>query len=513
MDGADVLGKFSEQTDMESLREALSSLVGVYEELYAARTALENKEWKRASERADSALEHEDDWTDGLKLQIYEVRGRARARQAGQAEAAVADLRMAIWCARRKKLESQVPELLIALGDALQRCGATRWAEAQLPYHEAERLFECEAHRTDRAAECKRKRATVELYFGRPRQALELCLESKVVFEAYGEAGVRGVWKALQHMTWAYDMLGRWREAVNVAERADQMVMFHAPLDMIERAKSKRYLGDAYRINRQYDEAERAYNQGLALVGGLPPEDTEVTQVRAMCLLGRTKVHVKHRGREMDAWEDLEASMTMHRELKSDFRYAEVLTEQGELYLKLKAFDDALTSLWQAAELFARFPNHFCHANALAELAALFYETGEADQLLAMLEQTRAIASHSDDDDNADLLNYQLSRILYLVGRQHADAGKPEEAIPFLIEALERAQKFNWKTFKEVASRIEDGVEHALDPTTRIVICEQLVSFWRSSFHTGFAEEQRAYIEHWCDRMERVVGRASALES
>jgi tetratricopeptide (TPR) repeat protein len=269
-------------------------------------------------------------------------------------------------------------------------------------------------------------------------------------------------------------MLGRWSEATQLCEKAVALVR-RVTTDEWELAKALWYLGNAYRLQRRIEEAEMAYTEASDILVEYKRKGIEDKLLSGMIQLGLGKVYLKQPGRELKAKECLNESLKIHRSLGESFRIAEVLSEQGDLFLRLGKFEEAEMRLRQARERFWRLENVFYYAITLVTLSELYYEKGDFDRVHEIVEEITSC-------DNG-LINYQLARVGLIAGKTHVKQGKYAEAADTFCTAMDRALKFNDQSFLEVYKEILgeiDRVTRNVGPDEALRLCESLIEFWES---------------------------------
>jgi tetratricopeptide (TPR) repeat protein len=462
--------KLDSEEERKLLSQDLRSIVEVDQAYFSARKVSRQRKWNLAGEALLSLRDRLERRIQHWYLRIDEELGWCRYSDGRYAEA-VQYYESALWSARQLNDLRRQGEILIKMGDAHRRLGGSDWDIAHERYSEAKEIFENQGDRI-RVADCLRKIAGTYLYQGRPDKALPLGEESLSICQEEGYD--RGVYKGLQHKSWAFDMLGRWGEATQLCEEALAIVK-SVTSDDWELAKALRYLGDAYRLQRRIKEAERAYREAFDIFQKYENIGIEVKLFPSKVRLGLGKVYLKQPGRELEAKSCLNESLEIQKGLGEDFRIAEVQSEQGELLLKLGRFEEAEMRLQQASDRLRRLGNIFYYAITLASLCELYYEKRDFDKVY----HTAEIAKKADNG----LINYQLARIELTAGKAHIDERKFSEAFDALCVASERALIFNDETFGEIRNDLLDEIDRItreIAPEVALQLCESFIGFWEN---------------------------------
>lgn len=450
------------------LSEDVRSIIEIDRALFSASKARADRRWESAGNALLSLRKQLEQRIQHWYLRVDQELGQCWY-SAGRYAEAVQYHESALWSARQLGDPGKQAEILIKLGDAHRRRGGQHWDAAHDRYNAAKAILESLGDRL-RVADCQRKIAGVYLLRGQPVEALPLCEESLSICQEQGAD--RGVCKALQHKGWAYDMLGRWGEATNSYEEAHHITERTASDDW-EIVKSLRYLGDAYRLQRRIHEAEQTYEAALGILERYEDLGIDVKLVSGVLRLGLAKVYLKQRGRELEAKLCLNQSLEAHRGLEEDFRIAQILTEQGELLLKLGRFEDAEMRLWQASDRLERLGNTYYYAIALATLCELYYEKRDFKMLSQSAELARSV-------DNG-LINSQLARVELAMGKALVDEERQPEAIEAFCMASDRALSFNEETFLEISQSVLneiDRIARESGPEDALHLCAAYQAFW-----------------------------------
>lgn len=455
--------------------------IEIAQSYFSAEIAMEQRKLRLAEKILSSLVDLLERRTAPWYLRIDESKGRC-LYGTGDYAVAVLHYDSALWRARQLDDLSKEAEILIQQGDAQRRRGGAYWNVAHQCYSEAEKIFQ-NLNNHVRVAHCLRKIAGVYLFQGLPNDALALCEKSLTICREEGDD--RGIYKALQHMTWAFDMLGRWREATELCEEAFSIVR-RVTSDVWELVAALRYLGDAYRIERQVkftgngyhitrriEEAEKTYKEVLNILHEHGKEEIREKLDSNLARLGLGKIYLKQPGREHEAKLFLNEGLRDYLELGEDFRVFDFLSEQGSLLLKLGSLEEAEMRLQTASNHFKDLENIFHYAHTLASLCELYYEKPDLKRVYSTAEVARNI-------DNG-LINYHLARIEFIVGKSQVSEERYVEAVESFCTASHKALDFNYESFGEVCNDILDEIERIareMTPEVAVQICDSYINYW-----------------------------------
>lgn len=492
----------------ELLSADLRSIIEIAQEYFLAQRDSKQRKWGRANTALEGLREHLERRVQHWYLRIDEALGWCNYSMGHYAQA-LRYYGSALWSARQlgghrqhAQMRRKEAQILIKQGDAHRRIGGQEdWTQARKSYKEAQHIFDKDLEDKAEVATCLRKIAGAYLFEGLPDKAEEFWTESLEICRA--ENDHVGVYKALQHKAWAYDMLGRWQEATKLYQEALDMVqqtVEDARSDGWELAKGLRYLGDAYRLQREYEEAEKTYKKALRALEipetPAPGREVHANLILGMIELGLAQVHLKQPGRHAYARDRLNASMRAHLQLGEDFSIYRVLAEQGDLLLKLGRLEAAESRLQMASNKLGELGNVFYFANTLATLCDLYYKKGDFDKLFDTAEAARQA-------DNG-LIDYHLARVELFAARAHVDQGAYEpQASDAFCEATERALNFNKWSFGEVAGAVLREVDRAaqnIAPDVALQLCESCIQFWDSKLQELDPSKQEL-VGGWLETM------------
>lgn len=447
----------------------LSSTLTFERGLFRAERYKGNRNWEQhikelLSLRDKRERQHQNDF-----LRLDEKLGQSYFRD-GKYNEAIAYLESAVWSTRLLEDKFRGGQILLELGDIHRRVGGNKdWTAALDRYEEARRIYELLGNQVG-VTNCKRRGAVVHLYQGLPKEAQILYEECLVFYDEQNDA--LGTYKTMQQLAWAYDMLGRWKDATSLCEEALSIVE-KVSADNQEMAKAWRYLGDTYRLRRINDLAEAAYKNTLEILGEYGNSDASIKHIASVAKLRLGKVYLKIPGKELDAKLYLKESLGTHLELKEEFYIAENLSEQGDFLLRIRRFDEAEMRLQSAETRFKRLGNAYYRAIVLSQLCSLYYEKGDFVALDKAAETARGL--------NNELIDYQLARVAYTLGKRHLTDKNFSGAASAFCEASERASSFNEETFYDILGLLIEDLDPAASKLTPEVVAniyEEFIKYW-----------------------------------
>ncbi len=350
--------------------------------------------------------------------------------------------------ARSLGQRSMEGEILLNLGDVNRRYGGAKCTQARQYYTKAKKIFK-DAKNLARVADTVRKEACSYIFQGRPDIALHLCQESLQLAHDVGHN--KGTYKALQHLAWANRMLGKWQEATLLCQDAINQIPRD---DQWNKIKGLRYLGDAYRLAREYEKAEETYRKALDLF-----EEIGITQSRTYGLirLGLGKLYLKNDAQLLKAQAHIIEGIAKHGISGNDFREIDFFVEEGDLYLTTAAFSKAENRLELAALRYEEMGNQFHYFRTLAKLCELYFEMGEKYfPKIAQIERliVRVVQDQAKEEYEKGLLDYFLGKVYFILGKSNLCQMKPKEVVRNWNQALVIKLQFNPECFFETLSQI-----------------------------------------------------------
>lgn len=457
----------------EVLSDDLRNVMEIDQAYFSCRRDISHRMWDRAGQSLVSLRRLlEEQRFQRWYLRIDEDLGWCRYSTGHYAEA-VQYYQSALWSARSLGDLARQAGVMISLGDTYRRIGGEGWKMARDLYESARTILEKDLSDQLGVADCLRKIAGSHLFQSQANKAMPLLEESLAISDR--EDYRQGVYRGLQHQSWAFDLLGRWNEATRLCEEALSLVKRADP-DNWELAKAYRYLGDVYLLEKRAEEAAGAYKQALSLLRASQDEGLQAQLLTGRIQLGLGKVYLRIPGGEMDAKSSLNKAMQIHISLGEDFAIAEVLGEQGALLLRLDRIQEAEVRLQMARERLKRLGNVFHYANVLASLCMLYYKKG-----IESFHQLYEVAGAARESDNG-LIDYQLAKVELAVGKAHMDEEAYADAFDAFAKASEKAFGFNDQTFREVCGSIlaeTDRILQKTGPDVGIRLCKSQIAFWQ----------------------------------
>jgi len=487
------------------LSDDLRSIIETDQGYFSSRKDIRQRKWDPAAQ----SLQYQRNRLERL-IQLWYLRidkdlGWCRYSTGRYAEA-VQYYQSALWSARSLGDLAKQAEILISLGDTHRRIGGEGWARARQLYRSAGSILGDNLGDQRGVADCLRKTAGAYLFEGKPNKAMPLLEETLFISNTHNYP--EGVYRGLQHQSWAFDLLGRWDEATALCEDALARVKKVDPHSW-ELAKAYRYLADAYRLQGRTNKAKDAYEQALGLLQAA--EDREGVHAQLLMggiELGLGKVHLRIPGGEMNARSSLNKALDTTLALGEDFAVAEVLGEQGELLLRLGRMQEAEVRLQMAREQLKRLGNIFHYANVLATLCALYYQKGAA--FFDQLYETAEAAREADDG----LIDCHLARVELAVGKAHMHEEAYLNALDAFAKGSEKAFGFNDQTFRDVCGSISAEVDRTLQrvgPELGIRLCESQIAFWQDRLGV-LKGSARQLVGEWMDIMRQRQKELEALK-
>jgi tetratricopeptide (TPR) repeat protein len=449
----------------------IRTVIAISQAHRGAKQAAQKRRWKEAGSALEETRKRLDEYIQQWYVLVDEDLGSVLSSD-GRYEEAAQYLESALWSARGLGDRQREAGILVRLGDANRRRGGWYWESSKEQYEQSEKTYELLSDLMGQA-KCLRKLAGLHLYQGRPDLALPLCEGSLRI--ASLQHDLPSMYKAMQHMGWAYDMLGRWDEATGLFEEALTMVK-QVSADRWDEAKALRYLGDAYRLQRRAGDAERCYLDAQAIMKEFLDTGREAGLLLAKIQLGLAHVYSKDRSRQGEAQGYLNESLRVHLESGEDFQVAENLRELGELLLRLNRLDGAEMRLNQACSRLAKLGNDFCHSLALATLCELHLRTGSDTKV----RQTAGDVVKMEKKVPG-LLSYQVARVTLISGLTSLRAADHEQALRDFREASERALSFNATFASEICGDVLSALRSlACEGALPIALglCRAYLSFW-----------------------------------
>lgn len=361
------------------------------------------------------------------------------------------------------------------LGDVHRRFGgADRCKKARKHYNDAREIYESIDDKLGKA-KCFRRIAGSYVFEGLPLKAIEYCKQSEKI--CISESDKKGHYKVLQHFAWVYCMIGQWGKAIEKCEEAYEMIPKDKdPKSEWEQIKGLRYLGDVYRVAREYDKAEEYYNAALQLFGELKKSRTY-----GLTLLGLSKILIKQQDREYEAKQKLDEGFSFHGGVGDDFRAIDYLVEEGQILIKIGEFDDAKIKLNYARDKYWELRNYYHYFRAQSSLCYLYYEMGDAgiDNIISIAtEISKIISKEAKEVYSMGILDYHLAQINFYYGSARAKRGLLPAATRAWHYASEKAINFNTKTFEEIINKFNNESIY-LEDDVKDKLIRSVHNFWQ----------------------------------
>jgi tetratricopeptide (TPR) repeat protein len=419
----------------------------------------------------------------------------------GEYEKAVFWFETALWSASQLNDPLQKATILVELGDTLRRKGGPDLNLALKRYDEAIDVYTKQEKTTKPLINCLRKKGAVHLYKGNIEEAEELINDS--LRRAQEEGYERGIYKALQHLTWLKDLRGDWEEAVNDAEKALDMVR-KSNKSLHELINALRYTADAHRLNRNNEKAEEYYRDAYERLKKDERKGVSGKLYMGMVQLGLAKVLLKDPNQRTKAIQFLEESLQTHLQLGEDFRIADVLRERGEVLMIRDRYAEAERQLEAALARMEKQENLIHKAHILSLLCQAYYEMGTSPtRVFEAAEKVRSI--------NNQYIDYHLAHTEFYVAKTHLLLGQfPAAGIAF-GEATYRALCFNATSFKEMKEKIFVEINKILKIPQRQYIFSVLEAYRVKVDASTLPAEKRLLAEGLLDEINLVIKDAEAV--
>jgi tetratricopeptide (TPR) repeat protein len=211
---------------------------------------------------------------------------------------------------------------------------------------------------------------------------------------------------------------------------------------------------------------------------------------------------------ELDALNLLNQALEIQRKRGEDFRVTEILSEVGNLWLKLGRQELAKRYLFQAAERFANLNNIFHYAKTLALICELYFDEPNFERLLQTAHEARNLESSEVDYH----LDYHLAQVEYWVGMVRVEENNFAEAAASWQEALRRALNVNPVAFTELVDEISsqiDGISAEISPRIAVQLCEKLTSKLKKLSQSS---DDTFPIKNAVDIFQRLRARLEGIE-
>jgi len=325
---------------------------------------------------------------------------------------------------------------------------------------------------------CYRKRAVTFLLQGWPKRAEEELQRAILAHQQHPdpEEGV----KIAQVRAWISLQKGEWKEAIDlhedVVKRLRTAYDQNPSIDPWGLAKALRYLGDAYRIARRYQEAKQCYQEALRICEQLRRVGRDTRIVESMIELGLGRIALRERAQE-EAQERLTRARRFIEGIRIDSRRPEVLMELAELAWHTQEPINVQEMLEEAQRQFQDFKHWSYYAQCRVIEAQWYVEDVESNpspddwqDLLKILGEVYELAEDSNKVrelhpnapagtrlmDEIPLLHYHVATGYLLQGRLALRLNKVEEAFSAFQASLMHAAKFNEPSLEETARHISD---------------------------------------------------------
>ncbi|WP_448592084.1 tetratricopeptide repeat protein [Thermoflexus hugenholtzii] len=325
---------------------------------------------------------------------------------------------------------------------------------------------------------CYRKRAVTFLFQGWPKRAEEELQRAILAHQQHPDPEEGD--KIAQVRAWISLQKGNWEEAIELHQRVvGRLRTAHAQnpsMDPWGLAKALRYLGDAYRIARRYQEARQCYQEALRICEQLRRAGRDTRIVESMIELGLGRIALRE-GVQPEAQERLTRARRFIEGIRIDSRRPEVLMELAELAWHMREPINVQEMLEEAQRQFQDFRHWAYYAQCRVIEARWYVEDVESnpspDEWRDLLEILREVYELAEDPvkvrelypdappgtrlvDEIPLLHYHVATGYLLQGRLALRLNMTEEASSAFQASLTHAEKFNAPFLEETARHIND---------------------------------------------------------
>ncbi|WP_352429542.1 tetratricopeptide repeat protein [Thermoflexus sp.] len=192
---------------------------------------------------------------------------------------------------------------------------------------------------------CYRKMAITYLLQGWPKRAEYVLSLARVANTQLGDFTEE--FKIQQAQAWINLQQGRWDQAVAAHQEVVARLQARQDLDPWVLAKAFRYMGDAYRIARQYEKAEDSYNTAQQICNQLRAEGRDTRLIEAMIALGLARIKLRQPDmHQAQAW--IKRAKQFIEAIQMDSRIPEAKMELAELMWQLNDHQQSWTLLGEA---------------------------------------------------------------------------------------------------------------------------------------------------------------------
>jgi len=192
---------------------------------------------------------------------------------------------------------------------------------------------------------------------------------------------------------------------------ADYRALPPAQRDRYAEARLLKRLGTLYDVLRQWTEAEKRYQQSLAMyreIGDRVGEGLVLKNLGTVC----------HRqGRWAEAEASYHQSLTMYREIGDRVNEGRVLINLGGVYFSQGRWAEAETSYQQSLKLFREVGDRVGEGNLLHNLGRVYFSQGRRAEAEAFCQQSLEMYRETGDRVGEGNLLHNLGGVYFSQGR------------------------------------------------------------------------------------------------
>lgn len=281
-------------------------------------------------------------------------------------------------------------------------------------------------------------------------QAINVEQELIDVERAYAP-GSKELATALLRLSKRLESVGRFREAIAVAQRVIEVQTRLYGSEHLEVAGSLNHLAVLYLNSGQYAQAQPLFQRGLAIQeNALGPNHVNVgTSLNNLAVLHRAT------GQYEKALPLAQRSLTIYEQaLGPDHAYvASILNNLATLYVSTGQFAQALPLLQRSLAINEKAlgPNHEAVANDLNNLAVLYSNMGQYAQALPLLQRSLAISEKSLGPEHMAVSNGLIN-----LAELYRTMGQYAPALPLCQRSLAIAERVLGPDHVQVAARLNN---------------------------------------------------------
>jgi len=384
---------------------------------------------------------------------------------------------------QKELLLHQIGNILINIGSVYRRKSEMSVAEDY--YRQAEEIFSSleNSGAKEMLINSLRKQAGIANYLGQADKAISI-LEKCGSISNEENTSASVTYKNWQHLAWAYRLLGRWDEAIELNEKAFDLIQKNTPVDKWEVMKAHIYLGESYRLIRNGDLAKEHYEEAQRILISIEDEGRHARLQEGMILLGLGRVYLKRPTQLHLAQDYLDRSLQMHYQLGEELMVAAVKNEIGELHIAYNEFEQALDYLLQSRDYFKHIKADFYYLSCLASLCKCYYRSQKFSEIYIILDEVGKITNVQ--------METHLAKIKLMAGQAKLTDDDIQSASSLFCESLKHAISFNKYVFQEIWNEISEDITN-LVKTNKIDFALTMLNLGKQCVEqTPWKDDERA---------------------